>query len=353
MRPLLAALLSILLVAAGCDRPPRAYGDPSSIIVLAQDALWEQIRDTVIASLEPRILTVRQERMFRVTQIDPTNPDWGTLRQFRQVLLFGRPDDPWIREAADEAGRDTLSPPEVFDARNVWVNEQIVTVAVLPPESPVAAVRRLAPRIQERFDTRFRQLARQRMYVSGVDQELADSLSRIAGFSLMVPQIYAPERASDSVFVFRDLGHGEADLQRTFLVGWRRGAQRPLGIEDALAWRDTLLARHFGEDVLTLRDGLRVDTVTTPVGQAIQIQGSWERPRREGAWPGGGPFITRVTRCPSQDRTYLLDATLYAPGREKYEYMLQLWTILDTFRCADAQRNVEAGGGKAAGGRRS
>ena len=37
--------------------------------------------------------------------------------------------------------------------------------------------------------------------------------------------------------------------------------------------------------------------------------------------------------CPEQDRTYLLDAWLYIPGRSKYEYVLQLETILDTFVC--------------------
>jgi len=30
---------------------------------------------------------------------------------------------------------------------------------------------------------------------------------------------------------------------------------------------------------------------------------------------------------------YLIDAWLYAPGKEKYEYMIQLQTILNTFRC--------------------
>ena len=34
-----------------------------------------------------------------------------------------------------------------------------------------------------------------------------------------------------------------------------------------------------------------------------------------------------------QDRMYLLDAWLYAPGKEKYEYMIQLQTILGSFRC--------------------
>jgi hypothetical protein len=38
--------------------------------------------------------------------------------------------------------------------------------------------------------------------------------------------------------------------------------------------------------------------------------------------------------CPAQDRLYLLDAWLYAPGKEKYQYMIQLETLLGTFECA-------------------
>ena len=32
---------------------------------------------------------------------------------------------------------------------------------------------------------------------------------------------------------------------------------------------------------------------------------------------------------------YLIDAWLYAPGRDKYEYMIQLEEILGSFRCLD------------------
>ena len=63
-----------------------------------------------------------------------------------------------------------------------------------------------------------------------------------------------------------------------------------------------------------------------------QIQAVWENPP-ELDWPAGGPFITRAIWCPSDERTYLLDAWLYAPGQDKYEYMLQLNTILDSFQC--------------------
>ena len=62
------------------------------------------------------------------------------------------------------------------------------------------------------------------------------------------------------------------------------------------------------------------------------MQATWRNPPGSG-WPAGGPFITYGITCANQDRTYFVDAWLYAPGREKYEYMIQLETILGTFRC--------------------
>ena len=66
--------------------------------------------------------------------------------------------------------------------------------------------------------------------------------------------------------------------------------------------------------------------------EAYELQASWRNPP-ERNWPAGGPLITRIVTCDNQDRTYLLDAWLYAPGKEKYEYMIQLETLLDSFRC--------------------
>lgn len=45
--------------------------------------------------------------------------------------------------------------------------------------------------------------------------------------------------------------------------------------------------------------------------------------------------MTYTVTCDEQDRTYLIDAWLYAPGREKYEYIIQLETIVDSFSCTE------------------
>ena len=63
-----------------------------------------------------------------------------------------------------------------------------------------------------------------------------------------------------------------------------------------------------------------------------EVRAVWANPP-EDLFPAGGPMITRTIPCPHQGRDYLVDAWLYAPGRDKYQYILQLETILNSFRC--------------------
>ena len=52
----------------------------------------------------------------------------------------------------------------------------------------------------------------------------------------------------------------------------------------------------------------------------MEYQAAWVN--APGGWPAGGPFITRTIPCRGQDRLYYADAWLYAPNRDKYEYMI-------------------------------
>ncbi len=63
-----------------------------------------------------------------------------------------------------------------------------------------------------------------------------------------------------------------------------------------------------------------------------EVRGAWSNPPGS-MWPAAGPFIFWSVACPEQDRLYYLDAWLYAPGKDKWEYILQLETIMGGFRC--------------------
>jgi len=172
---------------------------------------------------------------------------------------------------------------------------------------------------------------------SGVDSALADTLSIEAGFSLLFPNVYRWRR-TDSTYVFRNDNPDPSELIREVVVSWMTPAPATLSAEELLEWRARLVAEHYSEPQDLIVDDALIGTEPFLGHDAIRLQAQWRNPPERG-WPAGGPLITYGLTCANQDRTYIIDSWLYAPGKEKYEYMIQLETILGTFG------RLRAGGG--------
>ena len=126
----LPAFLTCLLIAAACDERGLSYGDPNSIIVVMAPEQWEEVAENVYASLERRIVTVRDEKMFTVTYQEPYDEFWPNLRRFQQMLVIGKPDEPWVQEAFERVGED-MPQAGVHELTDVWSRGQNVTVVLL------------------------------------------------------------------------------------------------------------------------------------------------------------------------------------------------------------------------------
>jgi len=332
-RTFLGTALLLLLALAGCDKP-GAWGDANSIIVASSPALWAEVEGTVQEALEPRIRTVRDEKMFTVTFQDPGGEHWGRLRQFKQMLLIGTSEEEWL-EPAVQALDSLPSPPAIAQVHDVWARDQLVTLVLLPREGDAESLTRRLPELGQLYERQYREWATNRMFLSGRDTVLAEELRRQAGFTLLLPAVYASD-LRDSVYVFRNDNPDPSELIRQIAVTWRSGAGTPPDPETLLAWRAEVAGTSYSQpQAVDLRDA-----ETTPIehrgNPGLQVRAVWQNPPETG-WPAAGPFILRGIVCPTQDRTYLLDAWLYAPGKEKYEYMIQLETILDSFRCGPAR----------------
>jgi hypothetical protein len=322
-------LLTLLPIVAGCGRP-QAWGEANSVIVGAPDDLWDAIQDEVEEALEPRAFTVRNERIFNLTQISPADSRWARLREFRQVLLIGSEDDPWVATALDRAGSVPAERPTLVQVHDVWARSQLVTIFLVQANAPEEGARALLPQASELMLRQFHDFTQRRMFASGADTVGRDTLARTAGFSLLLPRVYVAGRTED-VLVFRNDFPDPSQLIRSVLVTWRPRGASGIGAEEALAWREEVAQRFYDPPPVTERE--RIESAPAAVGGAegIEVRGVWGSP--PGAWPAGGPFITRMLECPGQDRVYLVDSWVYAPGRDKYEYLVQLQTILDSFDC--------------------
>lgn len=338
-RRLRGAGVSVLLLAGvlvGCEQP-RAHGDVHAIIVASNPDLWWDIADEFEEALSPTIQIVRDEQIFRVTWQDPSVlKDWGNLRRFRQVLVIGTAEDPWVADAIEARGRraEPVSAPAFFQVDNVWARGQQVSVILVRERDREADALALAAPLQNTLDAQYRDFAVNRMFVSGRDSILADSLAQSVGFRLLLPVVYRYS-TRDSVFRFRNDNPTPAELIREIAVTWQSPIPEQLPTQGEVeAWRVAFTAEQYNDPQLL--DATLVSFREVDFGgvTGVEFQAAWASP--PGAWPAGGPFISRVIPCPGQNRLYWIDAWLYAPSREKYEYMIQLQTILNSFACTSA-----------------
>jgi len=325
------ALLSI--GATACDSKGIAYGDVNSVIAVMSEELWTEVEEDVYSALEPTIRTVRDEKTFTVTYQQPGAENWSDLRRFRQMLIVGSASDALVIEALDRANEE-ISQPGVHQIGDVWARGQTVTLVLLPEGGGADDLRPHLQSVSTLLDGQYRGWVYNRMYVSGVDSALADTLHTEAGFALMLPRVYK-RSTTDSVFMFRNDNPDPAELIRQIGVTWQTPIPTDLQAEGILDWREQLVAAYYSEPQVNSIDNAQAGPMDYRGRPAYQIHGEWANPPERG-WPAGGPFVTRAVICENQNRMYLIDSWLYAPGKEKYEYMIQLETILDSFRCGAA-----------------
>jgi len=321
-------LLASVLTA--CGESPRAWGEVNSIIVAASEEQWAAISTMVESALETRFLTVRPEKTFRVTHQAPEGRNWGRLQRFRQLLLVGTPESPWMAEALALTDREGFNPPEMLQVGDVWARGQNVTILLLPSEGADGAEELMEP-LHELLDDQYRQWVHSQQFQSGPDSVLADTLWNEVGFSILLPEVYQ-RRTVDSVYIFRNDNPNPTELIRQIAVTWRTPIPEDVGQEEALAWRTALTDQYYIYPQIVDTD--LAQTRRLRMGDLIleEFRATWANPP-EDQFPAGGPLIVWSVPCPAQDRHYLIDAWLYAPGRDKYRYVLQLENILNSFRC--------------------
>jgi len=327
----MAVLLLATLAIAGCELP-RAHGDPTAVIVAAETELWYDIEEEFRAQMEPPIQTVRQERPFRITPVDPdVETGWGQLRRFRQLVLVGSEDTPWMADALGRVSGAIPQAPALIEVENVWARGQRVWILLVPDQDPGEAVTEFAGTVLDTMDRQFREFVRTRQFVSGRDTTLADSLATNVGFSMEFPNVYR-YYVQDSVFRFRNDNPSPRELIREIAVTWIEPAPDEDPTQEELeAWRRAISAEYYVDPQELDLTVVTFEPIEVNGARGVEFQSAWQS--LPDAWPAGGPFIVRALRCPEQDRMYLMDGWVYAPQREKYEFVLQLQNILNTFRC--------------------
>ena len=335
---LLPLTLILILIACG-ERRGATVGDNDDIVVAAEPSLWKQVQGRVNASLQPRLFGIPNSRAFQVTYQDPAEEEWSGASHNRQVLLIGEPEDTWVADALARA-RDTPSEippaPALFELQDVWAEDQRVMVLLVPSTDPERTVLDRLNELSANYELRYREDVVARMFADGTGQALWDTIMGESGFNVLVPRDYERSKEGD-VYLFQKTGTDSLEAVRHVTVTWRTPIPPDMQGDGLLRFRRQLATAHFGSpQTVRLRNVLASQT-THQGNVTYQLLGMWTNPRPSRGGPFRGSFILRAEICQSQDRMYLLDGWLYAPEQDQHEYMVELESILNSFRCGSAR----------------
>ena len=103
------------------------------------------------------------------------------------MLLIGTSQDTWIQEALGRGSEgSSITRVGIHQVEDVWARGQQVTVVLLPDGGGLEELTPHLAEVHELLDEQFRTYVVNRMYMSGADTALADTLAIEAGFSLIL-----------------------------------------------------------------------------------------------------------------------------------------------------------------------
>ncbi len=322
-------LIVAVTLVCGCAKP-IATGSFREVRLLCDDREWGRVARFLREAVETPIETVEPETVFAMVRVGAGA--FQTERFSANLMLVAALDSPdsvgqLLRKLLPEDSQAAVRRSEsfLFAESDLWAADQHVAILTGPDlETLVAFVRRAGTFL---FSTLYAPLAKRavdRAYYRGGNESLRQELVEKYGWSLLLPTPWHTEAVDgeDLVYFYKN------DPDRHVMVYWAPAKMVTLSPDSCLALRRQLVWRHYDEDQVD-QDRTHVDETTFLGMPALKIVGVWQNEKHV----MGGPFRTYCFVCPDEDRFYLLDLNVFAPGREKFPFLAQLEGIAASFTC--------------------
>lgn len=330
--------LALLAVLAGCgDRKPvPAVGGASEVNVLAPRER-RQLADSVASVLREEITYIRPEPRFDVT-VDALE-NFRFYKSRKSVLVVGPADDDGIRKVL----RTVLTPrvatpwPDLWRTADPFAEGQVLFVLTGDPKRILRNLEDDPGGLVRQVENAAVDILVANMFRNDERIRARAEMEARYGWSVRVPAEWVVQDRSTDASTFVRIWHDGPVMQ--MFVSWEQGdVQRTP--REWLERRHALGFVHYDQDEVVWERS-RADSIEhTPSGPpGVMLGGLWENDR----YVIGGPFEAWAFHCPADDRTYLLDLSVYAPDREKLPLLRTLRAVARTFRDACAPRDTTAG----------
>lgn len=165
------------------------------------------------------------------------------------------------------------------------------------------------------------------------EKQIEKTLRETHGFDVQVPYGYDLAKNQRDFIWIRLL---DPEYEKNIFVHYRPFNSRE-PFEEVLAFREEITSSYMRDvqkpDIfMTLQnENMNIREVNFKGKYAKELRGLWKLSDIS----GGGPFVSYVFVDESQKRLYYLEGYVYAPSKDKREFMQEMEVIINTFRSGE------------------
>ncbi len=326
---ILIAFLSLQLT--GCITQDASMGTEGSIVIAADEFDQPIIRPAVERTFGKTIYTPQPESYFSIDWMDADKLSNKTASPLILLASSLEGDGPTTRLIRKMLAPDALKGVElgdyvVFRRRDPWAAPQLLLI--LAGENRFE----LGKNAEEWADSLFNwahefeiKRLQKKIFRRGEQKDLSAELIEKYGFNIRIQHDYITAQENDSLQFVRLIRHIP---ERWIMVHWGvREAGEKLNA-DFIFKRRKKLGAAFLDPVETYNERWTGRKRIFKGNEAVEVNGIWATVGPT----GGGPFYSIGILDSANDKYYLIDGAVFAPGEKKSPYIWQLRAILETFK---------------------
>jgi len=337
-----------LTVLAGCkdtfanlQSKPSALGVMNEIVVICDDAMWEgSVGDSLMYYYaSPYPIMPSPEPLFDVRHFstgqllaEPLRKELRTYLILADLLDKDSPTTIMLREdLGEEIIRKFNENPNQFSTagKDKWARGQVlVYIMGNGPEDLARNLIHAFPRVSKRVRAHDNKQLQAQTYMNGSSTELTNLVAKEFGIKMKVPGDFKlAVNGKNFLWLRKDNREITASI---VIKSFPYKDKSQMELEGLIEMRDRIGLLIEGSSIGSV---MRTNVVSLPVytypkevagRYAIESRGIWEMTEDF----LGGPFINFAVI--DGDRILVIDAFVYAPGKDKRDYIQQLELILSS-----------------------
>ena len=322
--------LVITLVVSGCgskevkDYLPESNGPLNQVIVVAENKLLDGEAGTTLKSylLERQLGLGVDEPKYDIRHLTP-DIFKGAIMRSRSVVYMQL---------------DTLSRAHI--KRDMYATPQNLVVVKGRNTAELAQnLHQILPQAIESFKSSDLNTAQTRFNRSLYTEP---RLKKNFGIELTIPSIYRPAKFTDSfAWIDRPVENGSMNLL-VYTLEADHFDNEATFLQDLITMRDSVGKAHVpGPDVEGVVTFMQTEPIFRPYIFASQV-GQFKAAEMRGMWdingyPMAGPFVTYVVNDSINNRKVVLEGFVFAPNKDKRDYLFELEAIIKTLKIEPQQ----------------